>query len=80
MSRHKLRHAQQEIAVARAEFDDVFWRPAIHGGLQRVRHDGMVMHPGVEPAQVAARAGGARVAGRQFIEQFRFDNAFHFAL
>ena len=68
ISRNKSRHAQQEIAVARAEFDDVSRRAAIHGGLQRVRHDGVVAHPGVEPAQVAARASSARVVRRQFIE------------
>ncbi len=37
----------------------------------------MVAHPGVDAAQIAARADGARIVRRKRVENFRLDGAFH---
>jgi hypothetical protein len=41
---------------------------------------GVIAHPVVDAAQIAARTHGARVVGRQRVEQFGLDDAFHAAL
>ena len=46
--------------VTRAEIGDLFWRTPIQGGLQCLRHDGVIAHPGIDAPQVAAGVDGAR--------------------
>ncbi len=71
------RHAQQKIPVAGAEFDDPAWRFTGKMFAQCRGHDLRMIHPGVEPPQIAPRTPRGGIFRRQHIQQFRQDNAFH---
>src|ERR1019366_7779106 len=65
------------MSIARAQLDNVPGVLFLQIFLQNTGHDARMPHPGVEPAEIAARAQGRLILRRQDIQQFRQDNAFH---
>src|ERR1039458_9177704 len=63
--------------VARAQLNKVTSVRIRQMVFQEAGHDARVSHPGVEPAEITARAQGGLILRRQDVQQFRQDNAFH---
>ncbi len=66
------RHAQQKAAVAAAQIGKDFGRGNTGQG---IRHDGALAHRGIDPCQIAARTDGARIIGREEIQNLRRQDA-----
>ena len=73
-----LSDSEQKIPIARAQFGNLTGGEPVQIILQCLCHDGVVGHPGIDTPQVTARVNGARITGRQRVEHFGLDDAFHF--
>ena len=78
--RRRLRDVEHQQAVAATELDDpqrrvAFDAAALHHASQRALQDAPRAHHCVDPAQVAARALGRGIVGRQMVERLGLEHA-----
>ena len=68
---------QQKSAISRPQFNQVAQPARRLVALQKSGHATGMPHQNVQPLHIAARTDRAWVAGRQFIEPFRFNSSLH---